>query len=57
MVKLKKRRNSYTPSSTLGIMRFFDTETKAPKLTPEFVAIAALTFIALALTMHIILNA
>ena len=25
------------PSSTLGIMRFFDTEVGGPKLAPEFI--------------------
>jgi len=29
------------PSSALGIMRFFDTDTGGPKITPEMVIIAA----------------
>ncbi|MFH1587573.1 MAG: preprotein translocase subunit Sec61beta [Candidatus Diapherotrites archaeon] len=29
------------PSSALGIMRFFDTDAGGPKMSPEFVVIAA----------------
>jgi preprotein translocase subunit Sec61beta len=32
------------PSSTLGIMRFFDTEMGGPKLGPEFVIGIAVAF-------------
>ncbi len=42
MVKLRKGRASSSPSSTIGLMRFFDAESHAPKLSPQFVlAIAA----------------
>jgi|GEM_PF-562338 len=37
MVKLSKGKRTYGPSGTLGIMRFFDAETKAPQVTPELV--------------------
>ncbi|MCD6479069.1 MAG: preprotein translocase subunit Sec61beta [Candidatus Diapherotrites archaeon] len=57
MVKLRKGKRAYGPSSTLGIMRFFDTETRAPKLTPEFVVAASLAFIALILVWHIMVAA
>lgn len=41
MVKLKKGRSTTGPSSTIGLMRFFDAETKGPKVSPEFVVIAS----------------
>ncbi len=41
MVKLKKGRRTTGPSSTIGLMRFFDTESKGPKVSPEFVIIAS----------------
>lgn len=44
MVKLKKGKRAYNPSSTLGIMRFFDAESKAPAIKPEFVLIASVLF-------------
>ena len=52
MVKLRKGRRAYTPSSTLGIMRFFDVESKAPKLSPELVVAMAVAFIALILILQ-----
>lgn len=48
MVKLKRGKRLYGPSSSLGIVRFFDSETKAPKMSPEFfVAFAAIAIIAI----------
>lgn len=40
------------PSSSIGIMRFFDADTKGPKLTPEFVIGLAVAFIALVLAVQ-----
>ena len=37
MVKLRKGKSVSGPSSSIGLMRFFDAETKGPKITPEFV--------------------
>ena len=37
MVKLRKGKRVSAPSSTIGLMRFFDADTAGPKLTPEFV--------------------
>jgi len=34
------------PSSSIGIMRFFDADTKGPKLSPEMIIGAVLVFIA-----------
>ena len=43
MVKLKSGPAASGPSSAIGIMRFFDTDTKGPKLSPEF--IIGITFV------------
>ena len=32
------------PSSSIGIMRFFDTDSGGPKISPEFVIAVALAF-------------
>ncbi|MBU0662248.1 preprotein translocase subunit Sec61beta [Candidatus Micrarchaeota archaeon] len=40
------------PSSSIGIMRFFDVETGGPKLTPEFVVVIAVVFTAIMLALH-----
>lgn len=37
MVKLTHGPSVSSPSSSLGIMRFFDADTKGPKLSPEFI--------------------
>ncbi len=52
MVKLRKGKRVYAPSSALGIMRFFDVESKAPKLKPELVIFLSVAFIAVILIMH-----
>jgi len=46
MVKLNRGPAVSGPSSSLGIMRFFDADTSGLKLTPEFVIIVALALIA-----------
>jgi len=40
------------PSSSLGIMRFFDSEMEGPKMTPEFVMIVTVAFVAIEIAMH-----
>ena len=35
------------PSSSLGIMRFFDTDMAGPKITPEFVIVLCVIFSAI----------
>ena len=54
MVKLSRGPVTSGPSSSLGIMRFFDANTSGPKMTPEFVIIAALALIALVLIVKAI---
>ncbi len=49
MVKLNRGPAVSGPSSSLGIMRFFDADTSGPKLTPEFVIITAIVLIAMVL--------
>ncbi|MFH1256179.1 MAG: preprotein translocase subunit Sec61beta [Candidatus Diapherotrites archaeon] len=53
-MKFQKTRSDVSgPSSTLGIMRFFDTDTTGPKLTPEFVLGITIAFSALILVLHL----
>ena len=42
------------PSSSIGIMRFFDTDTAGPKLTPEFVVLIAGAFSVIVLAIHLV---
>lgn len=53
MVKLRKGRSVSGPSSTIGLMRFFDTETRGPKITPQFIIAIS---IAVAVVWLVILN-
>ena len=45
MVKMQSSPGLSGPSSSIGIMRFFDVDTKGPKLTPEFVIGLTIAFI------------
>ncbi len=45
MVKFERGPVTGGPSSSLGIMRFFDADTSGPKLTPEFIVGAAIVLI------------
>lgn len=46
MVKFTKNQpTTGGPSSSIGIMRFFDSEAGGPKLSPEFVVALAIVFI------------
>jgi len=54
MVKLVKGKRTSGPSSAIGLMRFFDAETKSPKLSPEFVLGAIFVIIALVLVARVI---
>lgn len=40
------------PSSSIGIMRFFDVESGGPKLSPEFVLVVAVLFSVVMLALH-----
>ena len=43
-MKYKRTPGARGPSSAIGIMRFFDTEAKGPRLTPEFVIGVGIVF-------------
>ena len=48
MVKFTKNKPSAGgggPSSAIGIMRFFDADSKSPKLSPYFVLGASIVFV------------
>ena len=52
MVKLRHGPMVQQPSSALGIMRFFDTDTKAPKVSPEFILGISIALIVAFLVLH-----
>lgn len=45
MVKLSRGPGVSGPSSSLGIMRFFDVDTGGPKMSPEFIVALSVVFI------------
>ena len=45
MVKLKHGTPTTGPSSSLGIMRFFDADTAGPKISPEAIVVISAIFI------------
>jgi len=54
MVKFTKRKPTGPgPSSAIGITRFFDAESKSPKLSPYFILIATIIFIVLLIAIHL----
>jgi len=54
MVKLNRGPSVSGPSSSLGIVRFFDASTSGPKLSPEFVIGIAIGLIAIVLIIRAI---
>jgi preprotein translocase subunit Sec61beta len=52
MVKMTHGPGMTGPSSSLGIMRFFDVDTAGPKLTPEFVLGITVAFIVIILFLR-----
>ena len=52
MVKFQQGPSVSGPSSSIGIMRFFDAETPGPKMTPDFAVGLALIVIALVLIVR-----
>jgi preprotein translocase subunit Sec61beta len=59
MVKFVKNRPSEAgggPSSAIGIMRFFDSESKSPKLHPYFVVAAIVIFIVIVILAKVMLK-
>jgi len=58
MVKFVKNRpadGTSGPSSAIGIMRFFDADSKSPQLNPYFVIGATIAFIILVLALKFIM--
>ncbi|MBS3061578.1 MAG: preprotein translocase subunit Sec61beta [Candidatus Diapherotrites archaeon] len=53
MVKLQQNQGAGGPSSSLGIMRFFDVETGGPKLSPQFVVGLSVAFVILIMVLRI----
>ena len=51
MVKFTKSKSSAGggPSSAIGIMRFFDADSKSPKLSPHFVLAVSIVFVVIML--------
>lgn len=55
MVKFTKSKKSTSgPSSAIGVMRFFDAESKSPKLTPKFIIAVSIVFIIIMLALKLI---
>ncbi|MBN1941434.1 MAG: preprotein translocase subunit Sec61beta [Candidatus Diapherotrites archaeon] len=55
MVKFQKGPATSGPSSSLGIMRFFDAESPGPKITPEFVVgLAIIVMVVVLIIKHFI---
>ncbi|MEM4663297.1 MAG: preprotein translocase subunit Sec61beta [Candidatus Diapherotrites archaeon] len=52
MVKLGKSKKTYAPSGALGIMRFFDVDTKAPQIRPEVLVIIIFAIIVIIATIN-----
>ena len=48
------RSDTSGPSSTMGIMRFFDSDSATPKISPEFVIAVAVVFTLLILGMQLV---
>ncbi len=55
MVKFTKTRNDAGggPSSAIGIMRFFDADSKSPKLNPYFVVALVVIFVIALLVLQL----
>ena len=53
---MKFRRGPATrgPTSSIGIMQFFDADTKGPKLTPELIVVLAFLFAIIILGLQLI---
>jgi preprotein translocase subunit Sec61beta len=56
MVKFTKNKpQAGGPSSAIGITRFFDAESKSPKLSPYFVVAVSIAFIIIVLIAHAVM--
>ncbi len=57
MVKLQQTKGISNPSSSLGIMRFFDVESGGPKLTPQLVVGITIVFLIAAIALRFVFGA
>ncbi|MDD3084117.1 MAG: preprotein translocase subunit Sec61beta [Candidatus ainarchaeum sp.] len=58
MVKfIKNKSQNSGPSSAIGITRFFDAESKSPKISPYFVLGASILIIIIMIILKIIMSA
>ncbi len=57
MVKLQQTKGISNPSSSLGIMRFFDVESGGPKLTPQMVVGITIVFLIAAIALRFVFGA
>ena len=53
MVKLNRSPGVSGPSSSLGIMRFFDADTAGPKMSPEFVVATSVAVIIIVVALKL----
>ena len=49
----QSKSTSSGPSSSIGIMRFSDSDSGGPKISPEFIIAAAVVFSLVILVMHL----
>ena len=52
MVKMKSTPGMGGPSSSLGIMRFFDQDVGGPKVSPEFIIVISLALAIGVIILH-----
>ncbi|MCR4335135.1 MAG: preprotein translocase subunit Sec61beta [archaeon] len=52
-MKFNSSPQSSGPSSSIGIMRFFDTDTGGPKMSPEFVVGVTVAFTVIVIVFHL----
>jgi preprotein translocase subunit Sec61beta len=58
MVKFTKSKNETGgPTSAIGIMQFFDADSKSPKMSPYFIVIATAIFIVAIVAIKLMLRA
>jgi preprotein translocase subunit Sec61beta len=53
-LKINKGPRKSGPSSSIGILNFFDADMSGPKMSPEFVLLITLVFIIIIIAIHVI---
>ncbi|VVB74885.1 Sec61beta family protein [uncultured archaeon] len=57
MVKFTKSKNETGgPTSAIGIMQFFDADSKSPKLSPYFVVVATAIFVVIIVAIKLMIR-